>query len=67
MLSYKRFNVEQLKPAIETALCFLYNSTGYETTENFFSVSSTVFLHRLIVSEDKSLLIFLTYKTLILL
>lgn len=67
MLFYERFDVEQLKLVIETALCFLYNNTGYETIETFFYVSSTVFLHRLIISEDKLVLIFLTYKTLLLL
>lgn len=45
VLSYKQFDVEQLKLVIETTLCFLYNSTGDETIETFY-VSSTGFLYR---------------------
>lgn len=67
LFSYERFDIEQLELVIETALCFLCNSMGYETIETFFYVSSTVLFYRLIVSEDKLLLIFLTYKMLLLL
>lgn len=66
-LSYAGFNAEQLKPVIEIALCFLYNSVGSETMKTFFYTPSTVFLYRLIISEDKLLLIFVSYKMLLLL
>lgn len=67
MLFQEQFKVEQLKLVTETALCFLGNSTGYETIQTFFYISSAVNLYRLIVTEDKLLLIFLTYKMLLLL
>lgn len=54
MLYYEPFDVEQLRLVIETALCFLNNSMGCETIENFFYVSSTVFLYRQVKTNYSS-------------